>query len=1087
MSRLLKRVSLALVILLLPLLALLYYLTLTQHGLQFAGRVLTSRYADTIQLGELQGALLKTISVSNLQLQLDGDSYRLGQVQLDWSPWALLAGELKIDRLVANQVEVNLAARASDADSELVIDIALPLAITLADATITSLTINGAGDNPLTFGRIGLSAQATGGLLHIAAFTLATDSYSATLDGVLGLVPGNGSDLNLGWSVTTAALTTAGQARVSGLPDAYTLQGDASLAGKQLPSGQWQFTATGGLDALDVAQLDGSTLEGTVTGQGRLDWAQGLGWQASLSLQQLNPAGHWPEWPGALTAGLTTTGGLQDGRWHGRVQLQQLQGQLRNHPVTGQIDVEFDDTLLMLRELQLTSADNSLSASGTLDSRWSMAVQATVNEMAAVLPGWQGQLALEGSLAGARDAPALELAVTAAGLAGTALAVDALSLQAQLSLSAAGEQAVTATAETLTVAGQSYDEARLALDGTLHNHRLSLTATGHESAVDVQLSGDWVDPLWRGELRQADWSYPGAGTWTLQRSVALELGQSRVHIPELCWEQQPAWLCVQATGEPAAELTARARLQDFPLAALGMIKQLPVRLASRIDADLQTSLSVGQVQEATLRVDLGEGRIDYRDDSLPADTQIRRGLLSAKLGSAGLSAMAELDLSGDDQLRADLELPGYQAGITPWAEQSLALNVRGELHDMLFIKYLLDEVGQYKGSLLVDLQGAGTLARPRLSGGASIQDASLEIDRLGINLNNLDIQLRSKDDGLSLTGRCDSGEGSVELNGDITIMDVANWQADVRLQGSDFEVMHLPEGVIVVSPDLRARLTPPDLLLTGELHVPYARLRPRDLKKRTGISSDVVIVLEEQPLLEQPSERWQVSSDIRLSLGDDVTIDGMGLKGDILGNLNLLDTPGQATTARGRLSIERGSYEAYGRLLDIHRGQLLFSGGPVDNPGLDFEASRKIEDVTAGIRARGTLREPELSLYSDPAMADSDIISYIAFGTPQSQVGQGGGSVTDAGLVAGGNMLAGVIGTRAGLEELGIESGDTLEEASMVLGTYLSPKLYVRYRTGLYDAINEFEVRYEFSRRWSVHTVTSSEASSAELQFSFER
>jgi translocation and assembly module TamB len=120
-------------------------------------------------------------------------------------------------------------------------------------------------------------------------------------------------------------------------------------------------------------------------------------------------------------------------------------------------------------------------------------------------------------------------------------------------------------------------------------------------------------------------------------------------------------------------------------------------------------------------------------------------------------------------------------------------------------------------------------------------------------------------------------------------------------------------------------------------------------------------------------------------------------------------------------------------------------------------------------------------------MADSDIISYIAFGKPQAEIGQGGGNATDAGLLAGGNMLAGILGTRLGLEELGVESGDTLDDAAMVLGTYLSPQLYVRYRTGLYDAINVFEVRYEFSRHWSVRSITSVETSSAEIQFSFER
>jgi len=57
----------------------------------------------------------------------------------------------------------------------------------------------------------------------------------------------------------------------------------------------------------------------------------------------------------------------------------------------------------------------------------------------------------------------------------------------------------------------------------------------------------------------------------------------------------------------------------------------------------------------------------------------------------------------------------------------------------------------------------------------------------------------------------------------------------------------------------------------------------------------------------------------------------------------------------------------------------------------------------------------------------------------------------------------------------------------MVLGTYLSPQLYVRYRTSLYEAVNEFHVLYDFTRSWGIRTISSAEKSSAEVRFSFER
>lgn len=1072
-------------LLVLLLVAMLIYLGTTQHGLQTAGQLLAGQLDDTLQIGELQGSLLSVIEVDDLRLQVGPDSYRLGHVQLDWSPWALLSGEIRINRLLADRVEVLLGDLAGQDDTPFTLDIRLPVAITIRASRLTALHIRSGVDEPVLIDRVTLSASAADEQLDIEGLALAADGYTAGLSGTLGLVPARNSELRVNWEVTLEALTTTGQASLSGLLDDYALSAEARISGPQLPTGQWRIKARGSQAGLVLLDLQGDTLSGTVAGTGQLDWTEGFSWQADVDAQQLDPGSHWQDWPGALSGQLLTNGALQAGQWHTQLQLLGLQGQLRNYPVSGQIDVLLGKEALTINTLALASANNKLSAQGSLTEQWNITAKADIDDMAAVLPDWAGQLLLAGTITGARDRPRINASIDAIELSATGLSIDSVTAQVMIDSHKTGKQAVSASAAGLVLAGQAYESATLDFNGTLQAHRLLLSATGKDADVDVALAGNWMDPLWRGTLEKADWQYPGAGEWGLQQAVVLELGAAHIALPVTCWIQGDARLCADAAGDPGAGLEASVRLDSFPLSALRALKEAPVSLGSRVNADMRARLHAGQLKTGELQVNLGAGSVTYADPTLPSDTRLGGGVLQATLDNTGLDARADLKLTGTDFLKANLSLSGYQAGITPWEKQSLDLDVTGKLHDMLFIKYLLEEVGHYEGTLLIDLHGGGTLAQPRLSGGANINDASLSIDQLGINLTDLDVQLRSRDDGLSVSGRCNSGQGSVTLDGDITVTDLAHWEADVRLQGSDFEVMHLPEGVIVVSPDIKAHLTPPDLRLTGEVHVPHARLRPRDITTRTGVSRDVIIVREDEPKV--AAERWRVTSDIRLSLGDDVSIDGFGLKGDILGAVNLLDVPGRATTARGRLSIERGSYEAYGRELEIHRGQLLFSGGPVDNPGLDFEASRRIVDITAGIRARGTLREPELTLYSDPAMPDADIISYIAFGKPQSEIGQGGGSMTDAGLLAGGNMLAGVLGTQLGLEELGVESGETLEEAAMVLGTYLSPQIYVRYRTGLYDAINEFEVRFELSRRWSIRTITSVEASSAEIQFSFER
>ena len=1067
---------------------LVFYTVGTESGLQTVGRLLESQLGEGLRIGRLGGRLATAFEVEDLWVQVDDNVYSVKHLQLNWSPLALMSGEVSIKQLAAESVTVSIAASTEPGNSDFSIDIELPVDISLTESVIQSLVINGLGEEAVVIEQIGLSARVENQQLDIHALQLTADGYKAGLAGTLGLKPDKPSDLQLDWQVDMpgeAPLVTSGQANISGLLQDYHLQGETDLSGKDIPAGHWQFTAEGNLEGLSITQLAGETLDGRMTGQGRLDWKQGLQWQLALDIKNINPEKHWADWPGDLTTQLTSSGHLLDDNQQAKLQLLELQGQLRGYPLAGQVDVELDNEQLDIKQLNLTSGENSITASGRIEKSWDITTQATLPDVAALLPGWQGAFSLSGRILGARDQPQMDVSISGEQLTGPSLAIDALSGNARLHWLEAGEQAVAIAISSADLAGQHYDNVSLDFSGSVHRHQLALVADGKETAINLQLDGDWLDNAWQGEIITADWLYPGTGQWSLQRPVRVALGAQHIELPEICWLQDKARLCMDAQGNPQQQLSSNAQLSDFPLATLAALGGTPVAFTSLVDARLQATLDSGRIISSDLLLNLSPGSISYDDPTILTDSHIKQGVLRAQLNEDGLTANAALDLSDSDYLRAELNLPGYQPGITPWDQQVLDMSVNSELHDLLFLKHLLDEVGSYEGSMVTNLRGQGTLGQPRLSGGATVTDSTLSIDKLGIQLTDLQLQLQSKVDGMVITGSCDSGKGSVQLSGDVNVADIAHWQADVRLQGKDFEIMHLPEGVIEVSPDLQARIVPPKLQLSGTLHVPYARLRPRDMTTRAGVSSDVIIIDTEQPV--EAVDRWQVTSDITLSLGDDVEIDGFGLRGDLLGSVDLMDRPGKVTTAQGKLSIERGSYEVYGRRLDISRGRLLFSGGPVDNPGLDFEASRQIEDVTAGVRAKGTLKEPELSLYSNPSMADSDIISYIAFGRPQAEIGQGGGSMTDAGLVAGGNMLAGMLGTSMGLEEFAVQGGETLEEASMVLGTYLSPNLYVRYRTGLYDAINEFEVRYQFARRWSVRTITSVEHSSAEIQFSFER
>ena len=85
--------------------------------------------------------------------------------------------------------------------------------------------------------------------------------------------------------------------------------------------------------------------------------------------------------------------------------------------------------------------------------------------------------------------------------------------------------------------------------------------------------------------------------------------------------------------------------------------------------------------------------------------------------------------------------------------------------------------------------------------------------------------------------------------------------------------------------------------------------------------------------------------------------------------MSIRERPGKPTTAAGELAITKGTYDAYGQLLKIDPGRISYAGGPIDNPGFDITAYRDITEynVRSGLRVQGTARQPQISVFSDPA------------------------------------------------------------------------------------------------------------------------
>jgi translocation and assembly module TamB len=237
-----------------------------------------------------------------------------------------------------------------------------------------------------------------------------------------------------------------------------------------------------------------------------------------------------------------------------------------------------------------------------------------------------------------------------------------------------------------------------------------------------------------------------------------------------------------------------------------------------------------------------------------------------------------------------------------------------------------------------------------------------------------------------------------------------------------------------------------------------------------------------------------IFAKVEVILGDDVQVEAAGFKGKLQGSLTVEQTPQLSPRGSGTIQVAAGDYRIYGQDLAIERGRVLFSGGPIDNPGLDLRVSRSYkensEDISVGAQISGTLRAPHLELFSQPAMPDSSIISYLIFGRAPDTTSETENALlyqaASALATTGSSSTVKNISDTLGLDELSLKGGQSLNDAALVIGKYLSPELYISFGIGLFEAAETFNLRYKITDRLSLESSTSGDQSGADVIYTIE-
>ena len=1144
LRRFLRVLLLALLLLLLPPLILLAALSTEPGSgwvLQQAARLAQSQGLE-VRLNHTAGSLLDRVELQGINFQGHGVEFSAARLALQWSPQALLDRTLHLRTLQLDGVSLVLPPSAEqETRPPEVPQIRLPIAIRLDDFGVHRLRV-AQGDSEQRIAALSLSVSLDA--QEIAVRSLDVQMEGMQLDGRLSMQPSaphtidgriavelgpvvTGNDIGavsavvdlagaalrprvdlqvsrpadvrvrgvlrleqqepafdlqagwqqLGWPLQGQAevRATEGRLALKGTAADYRLELVTQLDGDEIPPSRVDLVAGGDLDGLRIQALTVDVVGGRLLAKGDVGWGAQPRWDLLLEAQALDPGELLADWPGSIDGRVSVEGQLKEGVEGGltlRADVEALSGTLRDQPFTARGRLQFAAGQLQAERLQIASGPNRVFVDGDAGERLDLEFDIDAPDLAAAYPGLSGRLKGAGQVGGRRDSPSVVARLSGERLGYQDSRADALDLDidwretggsAHLHVQGlrAGERTVTGLTAQVT--------------GSPASHRIDASADAEGIGLEFGAAGGLTGETWSGELSRLLLRENAVGEWRLDGPTRLELAKTVAHAQRFCLSQEATRVCGEGGWREPAGLDVTAELTGLDLARFAAYLPDGAEVSGRVDGEFAAKGPVERPR-VVFSVRPEDGLVRFTQEGEPLEIAYRDVRVDGRFEDDEGRLDIRLELDEQGQARGGVSLGPDRNG-----QRALAGRLSADFPDLGLVAGFVPALDQVAGRLHLETTLGGTLDGPQVSGRLQVLDASARLPAAGITLSEVGLDISADGDTLfQVLGGVRSGQGRVEIEGEIDARSAGATRVDLRINGQDLQVARLPEALVEISPELRLQGVGP-YHLSGTLKVPRSKIELRELPRSTVAVSDDEIVVGEQ---EESANRApkNLTAKIRVELGDEVTFSGFGLQTGLTGVLDAA-TDGGGSRLDGRIELRDARYQAYGQDLTVERGRLLFAGPPT-NPDVDVRAVRESIDgqVKAYLAVSGPLSKPTSRVYSEPALPDAEALAYLLTGRGLDKAGKGeGADIASAALALGmskGDPLLQDLGDRFGLDELSLESGPGgIEESALVLGKYLNPDLYIGYSQGLFNPEGAVLLRLQLTERLEAESRSGNEQS----------
>jgi translocation and assembly module TamB len=603
--------------------------------------------------------------------------------------------------------------------------------------------------------------------------------------------------------------------------------------------------------------------------------------------------------------------------------------------------------------------------------------------------------------------------------------------------------AVAFQGDSVTVAGFQFDTLDARLSYQAPRGRVEVLAR-HGPQRDYALRGNFVLHDEHNELHVSDVTLRFDTTrWSMPRPAAIRWGRRGIEVDNIELVNGPTGrIFVDGLLPTEGVSDLRVAVNDLQISNITDLLQS--------DFDAAGLLTLEGRLRGTLRSPRFEGAAAvvgarYRGGPLPnLRTTFRYADQALTLRGDALRNTGAPLATVDAMLPINLALTGVTGDRL--LDRAMRVDVVGDSLPLDLLPRFTDVVSDVAGRAVGRFALRGTLRRPSLVGAVAVRDAAVRINPLGIDVREINGAVRMAGDTVTIDSLVGRSKGLIRVSGGLG---VGNWREpsfNLFLVASDAKIMDNDRGELHVDAGLR---------LTGPFREPYASGQvtllhgvvyvPSGAQKRLVSSGDPAIfavldtsVMSDRELL---PARSPFLSNLRVDVDVDINRSTWVRSRDF--NIEMFtESPihisrrGEGYSLTGIVQTDRGEYEFMGKRFEVRRGAATFVGGPEMNPTLQLAADYEVRlparpALNIRVLVGGTLQRPRVTLESDaqPPIAQTDLLSFLAFGTEsQSLLAIAGSALTAGGSGSGAQTLSGV-GNMAARRLAAVALGVAVDEA----------------------------------------------------------